>query len=115
MPAGIKIKNTAYIYFDFNPAVVTNTTENILVEKFHISNVSEENEIKINAFPNPSDGIYRLSDIVTKADLYDAQGRYVNSYHHTDIINVEEAQAGVYFLKIYKDESVDVISLVLIK
>jgi hypothetical protein len=30
LPIGTQIKNTAYIYFDFNEAVITNTTVNTL-------------------------------------------------------------------------------------
>ncbi len=36
LPAGVKIKNTAYIYFDFNEAVVTNTTTNEFVKDNYV-------------------------------------------------------------------------------
>jgi len=38
LPEETEINNTASIYFDFNPAVVTNTTENILLSTFDFDN-----------------------------------------------------------------------------
>ena len=52
LPLGTSIKNTAHIYFDYNPAIVTNTTENLYVTPASIS----ENSIKsakVIFYPNP--------------------------------------------------------------
>ena len=32
LPEGTIIENTAHIYFDFNPPIITNTTKNILYD-----------------------------------------------------------------------------------
>jgi len=66
-----EITNTAYIYFDYNPAVITNTTKSIFVTEIPIfSNVKSENmdtfsTIKIG--PNPTQGIININ-IPTDSD-----------------------------------------------
>jgi uncharacterized repeat protein (TIGR01451 family) len=42
LPIGTEIENTAYIYFDFNPAIVTNTTYNINQTMLGLTNNSME-------------------------------------------------------------------------
>ena len=56
------VANTAQIYFDNNAPIITNTTENILVEEF--PTVSTEHisvdGIEVKAYPNPSDGRFEI-------------------------------------------------------
>lgn len=52
------ITNTGYIYFDFNPAIVTNTTVSNMVTAFPIQELSKTSEIdllncKISIIPHP--------------------------------------------------------------
>jgi fimbrial isopeptide formation D2 family protein len=56
LPLGTKIKNTANIYFDYNPAIVTNTTTN----EFTATASIYENKINttLSVYPNPSNGKY---------------------------------------------------------
>ncbi len=52
---GTQIQNTADIYFDLNPAVVTNTTTNTISNTTDTKFVSGNNgELNINLFPNPA-------------------------------------------------------------
>tara|TARA_R110000737_G_scaffold343420_1_gene369369 strand:- start:572 stop:1930 length:1359 start_codon:yes stop_codon:yes gene_type:complete len=53
LPEGTIIENTAHIYFDFNPAIVTNTTNNILYDDldadgFYSIEDCDDNEPSIN-------------------------------------------------------------------
>jgi hypothetical protein len=63
---GIVINNTAHIYFDFNAAIVTNTTfhtigrDFITVQITGTDNVLEEN-ISVNVYPNPFENSAILS------------------------------------------------------
>jgi uncharacterized repeat protein (TIGR01451 family) len=52
LPLGTAIYNTANIYFDLNPAVITNTTLNTL-RSDSTSVLSEENKFETRIFPNP--------------------------------------------------------------
>ncbi len=49
------IENTADIYFDFNPPIVTNTTESKLVSQLttSVSTLNLNNQIEIKLYPNP--------------------------------------------------------------
>ncbi len=53
LPLGTSIENTAHIFFDFNPAVVTNTTTNNFVEKKVVPYGSNPT---YTIHPNPSSG-----------------------------------------------------------
>ena len=57
---GTVIENTAEIYFDFNPAIVTNTVINTIVTITDI-NENEEFDNKVNVNPTPSEGNFSIS------------------------------------------------------
>jgi hypothetical protein len=48
---GDKIRNTAYIYFDYNPPIVTNTALNTIE---YLTGIEEQTEYNSLVFPNPS-------------------------------------------------------------
>src|SRR5204863_1735372 len=49
---GTQINNTAYIYFDFNAPVVTNTTINTVISSVGIATIN--NDLQVSVFPNPT-------------------------------------------------------------
>lgn len=53
LPIGTEIKNTAYIYFDYNPAVVTNTTNNVLTVPTTIYTIKSRVQ-QLSLWPNPA-------------------------------------------------------------
>ncbi|MCC6727554.1 MAG: T9SS type A sorting domain-containing protein, partial [Saprospiraceae bacterium] len=62
LPEPVQIENTAFIYFDSNPPIVTNTTMNQLVEEFPIDNVGEQ-PANLSLFwlqPNPASEVVNL-------------------------------------------------------
>lgn len=97
------ILNTANIFFDFNPPIVTNTTQNTMV--FLVSNNHEvySNLSKINVYPNPTG--YRLnfntSLEISSIQLYSSTGQLVKNTNiqsrSTNFITVNELQNGIYF------------------
>lgn len=54
LPSPTTIQNTAYIYFDFNDAIVTNTAMNELVDEFVPVFNRSIISLKLSAFPNPA-------------------------------------------------------------
>ncbi|MEI6523616.1 MAG: hypothetical protein WCO37_08980, partial [Bacteroidota bacterium] len=61
LPNGSQISNTAYIYFDFNAPIITNTTANNFEFPVKLSSiVSSENSFSL--YPNPSTGIFTFKD-----------------------------------------------------
>ena len=64
MPLGTTISNTAYVYFDLNSAVVTNTTTDTLVPDTitilnSIINITAA-DIHVTAYPNPFNDITNI-------------------------------------------------------
>src|SRR5690606_1315445 len=57
---GETIENTAYIYFDFNEAVITNTALNTIVEPKELSIETVATETELSVFPNPTSGIVNI-------------------------------------------------------
>jgi hypothetical protein len=60
LPEETVVENTAHIYFDFNPVIVTNTTMNTLVTSLPVDKVNgiklEDISSQVSLFPNPADG-----------------------------------------------------------
>ncbi|MGQ0829224.1 MAG: DUF7619 domain-containing protein [Bacteroidota bacterium] len=121
---GDEIKNTAHIYFDFNEAVVTNTTLNTIAAPVGIKETTSSNNI-VRVYPNPfSDN----TTFVIKSDklnenytfeLLDVLGKQVRSIKE---INTKEFQVsrnglpnGIYFYKIYSTETVVDVGKLVIK
>ena len=82
---GSIIENTAEIYFDANAPIVTNTTQNTLVEELTQISSLNTTGIDVRIFPNPfRRGLYLQSDIPLGAGTYqlsvlNAEGREVYS------------------------------------
>jgi uncharacterized repeat protein (TIGR01451 family) len=75
-PIGSSIENTAYIYFDWNPAIITNTTVNINTSTLGMENLGT-NEIKV--YPNPFDSRVQLtsSKRMERLTVYDLTGKVI--------------------------------------
>lgn len=71
---GSAIDNTANIYFDFNPAIVTNTTHNVNTT-LSLGDITTET---ISMYPNPAKETIRFSGAdVLSAKVYDLTGKLV--------------------------------------
>lgn len=53
LPNNTVLNNTAYIYFDLNPAIVTNTTLNTLVYQIPVGISEQTSGATVQLFPNP--------------------------------------------------------------
>ena len=102
------IKNTASIYFDFNPPIVTNTTESVMVSELptSIHNLGGEEGMKIEIFPNPvSDHIFIKKEKTETLEyqITDVNGRLLRSgelIYETSNITFTKMNSGIYFIKI---------------
>ncbi|MFA7272727.1 MAG: T9SS type A sorting domain-containing protein [Crocinitomicaceae bacterium] len=77
LPLGTAIENTAHIFFDFNPAVVTNTTMNQFVNNL---SVAEKPNQPFSIYPNPSSGNITLvnqqkGNETVGVEIYDLLGK----------------------------------------
>jgi uncharacterized repeat protein (TIGR01451 family) len=95
--AGTQIENTAHIYFDFNPAVVTNTTVNNFVTPVGNTSISENK--KLFVYPNPSTGIFTIS-AAANIEVYNIIGELILFENSATSIDLTAASKGMYFVKL---------------
>lgn len=101
------IENRAGIYFDFNPPVITNTTQNLMVSELPtVSTENLSNEAhRIRLFPNPGEGLFYLEgdDLLNaQVELSDASGRVIlrNQLDAQQSLDLYHLPEGLYLLKV---------------
>jgi uncharacterized repeat protein (TIGR01451 family) len=104
LPNGTQIENTAYIYFDYNAPIVTNTTENnfdITVGK--LDPIASKNEFIL--FPNPSNGIFNFKDTknLKQVEVYNLLGERILSQGNQKQINLSGLAKGIYYARINRE------------
>lgn len=117
---GTQFKNTAYIYFDFNPAVITNTTLNGIEVVTGVKEVPSANFIGIYPNPASSNIVVALDEKQLGADilLIDALGQIVMREKATEKemnMNISTVPAGIYTLKLNSGENTAGKKVVIIK
>ncbi|HLP32396.1 MAG TPA: T9SS type A sorting domain-containing protein [Bacteroidia bacterium] len=104
---GTEVLNTAYIYFDLNTPIITNTTLTRFVTQF--TSVKELHVSGIKVYPNPFSGkaVVQTKMILEEPQimLYDLQGRVISVQYpagNTNSFEVEAGQlsSGTYMLKL---------------
>ncbi len=108
LPLGASYMNTAYIYFDYNSPVITNTVNTVItpVSSVHHSATSSG----FFLFPNPTSGsvvnyIYNSSEQESDASIYDMAGRKIcivkiKSSADNQRLHLPYLDNGVYHLRI---------------
>lgn len=111
MNIGDQILNTAYIYFDFNAPIITNTTSTALTTLSSISAASKAKTLHI--FPNPaSNEIIQVwaEEKIQHVALFDLSGRLLVSEpgKGSDVFkfNAEVLAKGSYLMRITGSEHV---------
>ena len=115
------IPNTASIYFDFNPAIVTNTFNTEFVAALG-TNSFESNQFGF--YPNPAKdyltvtsntAIHSIKSIV----IYDVLGKVVLtkqvSNTEAQTVNIAELNAGVYMIEITSNNNVKVMKKLMVE
>ena len=103
LPIGTNILNTAHIYFDLNPAVVTNTTMNTIDIDNKVSSIS--NSLSIKIWPVPFDNYLKFesNDIGSHYTITNIIGNII-TYGVVDtprqVISTVNWSNGIYFLRI---------------
>jgi len=111
IPNSTIVKNTAAIYFDFNPAIITNTTENTLVESLTVKTDNQKDQQKVLVYPNPSNSDIWIdwqqgnNDAVWQVDVYDLSGKILLTKKSSSLKeSIHITQKGFYILKIRRGE-----------
>ncbi len=104
---GAVINNTAHIYFDFNPAIVTNTTVNTIEIPTSVQNITN-GSFAAKVFPNPANNelIITTEGKNFSAQVFDIVGRTVATSitnNGNAVINTSSLANGMYILTIKAD------------
>ncbi|HTA63118.1 MAG TPA: T9SS type A sorting domain-containing protein [Bacteroidia bacterium] len=96
---GTQIKNRANIYFDFNTAILTNTTLNTISTPLGISTFNTQNSI-IKTYPNPAQNKITIDAVdIIDVKLFDVLGKQITSTK-TNEVDVNNLNDGIYFVQI---------------
>ncbi len=111
-----EIENTGYIYFDRNPAIITNTVKSIMVDEFPPPTSTEEKTLPWDLFlyPNPSNGMIYLNEYVDNVRIYDLAGRLLLDKSHTKTVDCHQLSDGKYIVEIRKEDFVMTEKLILL-
>lgn len=100
------IPNTASIFFDYNPPIVTNTFETEFVESLSTSSFTKDN---IVIYPNPANDYLQVAlnnsnEIISSITITDILGKTImeqkNINSNQATINTSSLAKGMYLLKI---------------
>jgi hypothetical protein len=114
------IPNSADIYFDFNPAIVTNTFESEFVDA-----AMGTKNININGFtmyPNPAKGLVNITaagnDTIAAIKIYDVTGKtiYTNKLNGVSaVVNSSAFESGTYFVEVLSGNNAKIVKKLLIE
>lgn len=110
LPVGTVISNTAYIYFDYNPAVITNTVSATLTIPVGLNEPYMDNSLLI--YPNPATGRFNISfgkpivqGIIEIQNLFGEHIYIENIYNKSEMeIILKNICNGIYLLIVFDGE-----------
>lgn len=115
IPFGTEIQNTAYIYFDYNAPIVTNTTRNTLFDP--TVGVKQINQFNFSMQPNPTTSrslvslsLKEVSDL--RISIFDISGRIVSEKNYSKMASgdhqllLDQLTEGVYLVRIQVGSSI---------
>lgn len=93
VPLNAPIENTAYIYFDYNPPIITNTT-------IHSNGYLGLNELSSHTYelyPNPANNQFFLTNgLIADITIYDMKGKLLAQGIQVNSLSVETLTTGLY-------------------
>ncbi len=112
LTVGTGIRNTAYIYFDFNEPIVTNMTETVVSLPVKVGSL--EQSMKLSLLPNPARTFVRISVKqgmpLGRVEILDASGQLqiAKSFGtpSTADIDIRNLPAGHYFIRAYSGRNI---------
>lgn len=108
------ISGVADIYFDFNPAIITNAVSTEVVEPL---SVDEFNDNSFSAFPNPAATQVTIEGkvIIEAVSIFDINGRLLKLYESQETelrLNINDLPQGIYFLEVQSGNSKQTLKLI---
>lgn len=109
---GSQIKNAAYIYFDFNEPVVTNTTLNTIDLSTSLAN-KQKNEGECIVYPNKTEGLITIQSSyeIKQIEVTTVAGAIILSEPvraKTHQLQLQSFAEGIYFIKVIYSNGISV-------
>jgi len=102
------IRNSAGIYFDQNPPILTNTTESVMVSMLTTATTTPDDLFPdLAILPNPNTGTFQVEGIPRGTyHLLNTKGQLIQSgkLENGTLIDISAAAQGVYFIQMMVDE-----------
>ncbi len=105
------IPNTGSIYFDYNPAIITNTFNTEFVAPLANDEFSSAN---LAVYPNPANEIITIqlnsNSFIKQIQVVDMLGRVIkkesySSSNYAEVMNLKEVGSGTYFVEVTSDSN----------
>ncbi len=114
------IPNTASIYFDFNPAIVTNTFTTEFVSALAVNQFENSDFV---FYPNPTSDFVTItlkngSDIISLISVYDVLGKQIVNVKASSIsetIDLSSVNSGIYFVEVTTENNSKVVKKLIVK
>ncbi|MEY2921511.1 MAG: putative adhesin [Bacteroidota bacterium] len=103
------IPNTGAIYFDYNPAIITNTFNTEFVASLATNEFASTN---LAVYPNPAHEAITIqlnsNNYIKQIQLVDMLGRVIkkenySSTNYSEVMNLKEVGSGTYFVEVTTD------------
>ena len=111
----VRIDNKGSIFFDFNPAIITNTTSNLMVKSFTVGNHEPSPSTLISVYPNPTDGLLYFSKVVNHVYVYNMEGKLLKKVKDVSQMDIALLHEGMVVLKMVYQGVMQVQKIVLMK
>ncbi len=101
---GTIIENTANIFFDYNPPVITEPS--VLTAEFGTGIMKNSQFSVMELFPNPTDHFVTINAknvSISKVEVYGIDGKWINTFNsngHTSTIDLSGVAPGSYLLRV---------------
>lgn len=103
--AGCEIENTAYIYFDWNDAIVTNTTYNL---NENIMGIYEDGINGWGIYPNPANNYLQIQGLETfNYEIHDFAGKSIlkGEGSANEMLDITKLMSGAYVITIESENA----------
>lgn len=110
------IPNTAFIYFDFNPAIVTNT---FTTEFVNTMGITDFNDAALTVYPNPTTSIVNIiskeNHTIDTLTISDVSGKTVQTKTvntTSAVVDLSKLETGIYFIKINSGNNIKFLKII---
>ena len=110
LQTGDSVTKFADIFFDYNFPIATGDAETVFES---LRNPEFETDADVSVYPNPSGDIVNVKSIhaVESLELFDVQGRLLQTTLASPAIDISARATGIYFLRIKTGKGISVLKI----